>query len=90
MKKILLGSMFFNYTISNLVHELNLKNDFQTFFNIDEVPTEKQVYEFMSKVSPETINNMVNSILKQYYSKNGEVIVVILGMRPLLKLISIL
>ena len=75
MIKILLGSMFFDYTISNLVHELNRQNDLQTYFNIDEVPTEKQVYEFMSKVSPETINNMVNNILKPYYSKNRDVIV---------------
>ena len=54
--------------------ELNRQNDLQTYFNIDELPTEKQVYEFMSKVSPETINQMVNNILKPYYSKNREVI----------------
>ena len=75
MVKILLGSMFFEYTISNLVNELNRQNDLQTYFNIDEIPSEKQVYEYMSKVSPETINNMVNSILKPYYSKNRDVIV---------------
>ena len=55
MIKILLGSMFFDYTISNLVHELNRQNNLQTYFNIDEVPTEKQVYGFMSKVSPEKL-----------------------------------
>jgi len=75
MIKILLRCMLFDYTISNLVHELNRQNDLQTYFNIDEVPTEKQVYEFMSKVPPETINNMVNSILKPYYSKNRDAIV---------------
>ena len=32
MIKILLGSMFFEYTISNLVMELNRQNDLQTYF----------------------------------------------------------
>ncbi len=68
MVKILLGSMFFEYTISNLVNELNRQNDLQTYFNINEIASEKQVYEYMSKVSPAIINNMVNSILKPYYS----------------------
>lgn len=34
MIKILLGSMFFEYTISNLVYEFNCQNDLQTYFNI--------------------------------------------------------
>lgn len=74
MIKILLSTMYFEYTISNLIKELNRQDDLQTYFNIDEVPSEKQVYEYMSKISPDIINKMVNNILKPYYNKNRSVI----------------
>ena len=57
--KIILSSMFFDYTISDLIVEINRQKELQTYFNMDQVPTEQQVYEFMNRFNPEQVNKII-------------------------------
>ena len=72
--KIILSSMYFDYTISDLIVEINRQKELQTYFNMDQVPTEQQVYEFMNRFNPEQVNKIIYSILKPIHSKNRSVI----------------
>lgn len=70
--KIILATMYFDYTVSNMVSEIQRQKDLQTFFNIDQVPTEQQVYEFMTRFNSSQLNKIIYSILKPYHSKKKE------------------
>ena len=62
--KIFFIHIFFNYNISDVVNELNRSYKLRKFAGILEVPSESQVYEYLSRYDPETYCNIVNSILK--------------------------
>lgn len=66
--------MFFDYTISNMVNEIQRQKDLQHILIIDQVPTEQQVYEFMTHFSASQLNQITYNILRPYYSKKRRAI----------------
>ena len=68
--KILFMSMFFDYTVSGVVNELNRSNKLRKFMKTNEnLPTVEQVYEFLSRSSAEQYCKYVNSILNMFNKK---------------------
>ena len=65
--KIFFIHIFFNYNVSDVVNELNRSYKLRKFAGILEVPSESQVYEYLSRYDPETYCNIVNSILKKFF-----------------------
>ena len=65
--KIFFIHIFFNYNISDVVNELNRSYKLRKFAGILEVPSESQVYEYLSRYDLETYCNIVNSILKKFF-----------------------
>lgn len=65
--KIFFMHAFFNYKISDVVNELNRSSKLRKFAGIFEVPSETQVYEYLSRYNPETYCNIVNSILRKFF-----------------------
>lgn len=68
--KIIMMSQFFDYTMSNMIDELNRNEDIKKYFNIKETMEAQKFYEFMSRSSPEQVNSVVNNILKRIPKKN--------------------
>lgn len=69
--KIFFMSKFFDYPISRVIE--NIKNDkrLKHFMKIHgETPTEGQVYEYLSRYSPETYNKIANSFFKLFSKTN--------------------
>ena len=65
--KIFFMSKFFDYPISRVIE--NIKNDkrLKHFMKIyGETPTEGQVYEYLSRYSPETCNKIANNFFKLF------------------------
>ena len=68
--KILFMAMFFDYTVSGVVNELNRSNKLRKFIGtIDDLPAVEQVYEFLSRSSAEQYCKYVNSILNMFNKK---------------------
>lgn len=68
--KILFMAMFFDYTVSGVVNELNRSNKLRKFIGtIDNLPTVEQVYEVLSRSSAEQYCKYVNSILNMFNKK---------------------
>ena len=65
--KIFFMHVFFNYKISDVVYELNRSYKLRKFAGILEVPSESQVYEYLSRYEPENYCNIVNSILRKFF-----------------------
>ena len=52
--KILFISMYFDYTISNVINELNRSRKLRKFAGFsNEIPTAEQIYEYLSRYSVE-------------------------------------
>ena len=69
--KILFMSMYFNYTVSNVVNELNRSSKLRKFAGFcKEIPTAEQIYEYMSRYSAEQYCKIVNSTLMQFNKQN--------------------
>lgn len=69
--KILFMSMYFNYTISNVVNELNRSVKLRKFAGFsNEIPTAEQIYEYMSRYSAEQYCKIVNSTLMRFNKQN--------------------
>lgn len=69
--KILFISMYFNYTVSNVVNELNRSKKLRKFAGFSsEIPTAEQIYEYMSRYSAEQYSKIVNSTLMRFNKQN--------------------
>ena len=69
--KILFMSMYFNYTVSNVVNELNRSSKLRKFAGFSkEIPTAKQIYEYMSRYSAEQYCKIVNATLMKFNKEN--------------------
>ena len=56
-KKLFFLSKFYNYSVSKVIYEINIDKRLKRFLKIDdEVPSEGQVYEYMSRYSPNQYN----------------------------------
>ena len=69
--KILFMSMYFSYTISDVVNELNRSLKLRKFAGFsNEIPTAEQIYEYMSRYSAEQYCKIVNSTLMRFNKEN--------------------
>ena len=64
--KIFFIHAFFNYRISDVVNELNRSFKLRKFSGIFDVPSESQVYEYLSRYDPDNYCNITNSILIKF------------------------
>ena len=84
--KILFITMYFDYTVSNVINELNRSRKLRKFAGFsDEIPTAEQIYEYMSRYSAEQYCKIVNATL----NKIEEHIIVLLLMQHHQLVISI-
>ena len=69
--KILFMSMYFDYTVSNVVNELNRSSKLRKFAGFTkEIPTAEQIYEYMSRYSAEQYCKIVNATLMKFNKQN--------------------
>ena len=69
--KIVFLSKFYNYPVSRVIYEINIDKRLKRFLKIDdEVPSEGQVYEYLSRYSPDQYNNISNSFFKLFLKLN--------------------
>ena len=71
VNKILFMSMYFSYTVSDVVNELNRSSKLRKFAGFSkEIPTAEQIYEYMSRYSTEQYCKIVNSTLMRFNKEN--------------------
>ena len=69
--KILFITMYFDYTVSNVINELNRSRKLRKFAGFsDEIPTAEQVYEYLSRYSAEQYCKIVNATLMRFNKQN--------------------
>ena len=68
--KIVLMTMYFDYTISDMLREINRNKKLQTHFKIQNNLSQQQFYEFFSRFDAEIFNNITNSICAKIYKTN--------------------
>ena len=69
--KIVFLSKFYNYPVSRVIYEINIDKRLKRFLKIEnEVPSEAQVYEYLSRYSPDQYNNISNSFFKLFLKLN--------------------
>ena len=69
--KIVFLSKFYNYPVSRVIYEIRIDKRLKRFLKIeDEVPSEAQVYEYLSRYSPDQYNNISNSFFKLFLKLN--------------------
>lgn len=69
--KILFISMYFDYTVSNVVNELNRSVKLRKFAGFSKkIPTAEQIYEYMSRYSAVQYCKIVNSTLIRFNKQN--------------------
>ena len=69
--KILFISMYFDYTVSNVINELNRSKKLRKFAGFsNEIPTAGQIYEYLSRYSAEQYCKIVNSTLMRFNKQN--------------------
>lgn len=69
--KIVFMSKFYNYPVSRVIYEMNRNKRLKHYMRIhNDVPTEGQVYEYLSRYSPEQYQNISNSFFKLYLKSN--------------------
>ena len=70
--KIVFLSKFYNYPISRVIYEINIDKRLKRFLKIEnDVPSEAQVYEYLSRYSPDQYNNISNSFFKLFLKLNN-------------------
>ena len=72
--KIILISMYYNYTMSDVIRELENDKKCRQFFKINQVPSIQEFYEFISRYNAQQFNNITNSILSQIHKSNKKAI----------------
>lgn len=69
--KIVFMSKFYNYPISRIIQEIKLDKRLKRFLKIrGEIPSEGQIYEYLSRYSPDQYNNISNSFFKLFIKSN--------------------
>ena len=69
--KIVFLSKFYNYPVSRVIYEINIDKRLKHFLKIEnDVPSEAQVYEYLSRYSPDQYNNISNSFFKLFLKLN--------------------
>ena len=69
--KILLISMYFDYTVSNVINELNRSRKLRKFAGFSrEIPTAEQIYEYLGRYSAEQYCKIVNATLMTFNKEN--------------------
>ena len=69
--KIVFMSKFYNYPIFRIIQEIKLDKRLKRFLKIrGEIPSEGQIYEYLSRYSPDQYNNISNSFFKLFIKSN--------------------
>ena len=69
--KIVFLSKFYTYPVSRVIYEINIDKRLKRFLKIEnDVPSEAQVYEYLSRYSPDQYNNISNSFFKLFLKLN--------------------
>ena len=68
--KIILISMYYDYTMSDVIRQLESDSKRRKYFKITEVPSIQEFYEYNSRYNAEQFNNITNSILSQIHKSN--------------------
>lgn len=68
--KIIIISMYYNYTMSEVIRQLESDYQRRKYFKIKEVPSIQEFYEYISRYNSEQFNNITNSILSQIHKSN--------------------
>ena len=72
--KIILISMYYDYTMSDIIRQLESDSKRRKYFKITEVPSIQEFYEHISRYNAEQFNNITNSILSQIHKSNKKAI----------------
>ena len=68
--KIILMTMYYDYTISDMIREIDRNKKLQTHFKINNILTEQQFYEYFSRYNEEIFNNLTNSMCSKIFKTN--------------------
>ena len=68
--KIILISMYYNYTMSDVIRQLESDYIRRKYFKITELPSIQEFYEYISRYNAEQFNNITNSLLLQIHKSN--------------------
>ena len=68
--KIILISMYYNYTMSDVIRQLESDYIRRKYFKITELPSIQEFYEYISRYNAEQFNNITNSLLSQIHKSN--------------------
>ena len=64
-------SKFYNYLVSRVIYEISIDKRLKRFLKIeDDISSEAQVYEYLSRYSPDQYNNISNSFFKLFIKLN--------------------
>jgi len=72
-------ALFFSLEVSYVLRELKEREELRKFASIDDMPSESQLYEFLSRFSEEQIMNCVLGILNSLAShrKRGKAVILV-------------
>ena len=89
--KILFISMYFNYTVSQVINELNHSRKLRKFAGFsNEISSSEQIYEYLSRYSADQYCKIVNTTFLSFNKESMENIIVLLLMLHPLLVISIM
>ena len=79
MFRVMMIALFFSLEVSYVLRELKEREQLRKFAGIDDVPSESQLYEFLSRFSEEQIMNCVLGILNSLTShrKRGKAAILV-------------
>ena len=63
-------TMYYDYTISDMIREIDRNKKLQTHFKINNILTEQQFYEYFSRYNEEIFNNLTNSMCSKIFKTN--------------------
>ena len=72
--KIMLISMYYNYTMSDVIRQLESDSKRRKYFKITEVPSIQEFYEYINRYNAEQFNNITNNLLSQIHKTNRKAI----------------
>ena len=67
-------TMYFDYTISDMLREIERNKQLKTHYNINSTFTEQQFYEFFGRYDAQTFNNLTNSICSRINKANRKAV----------------
>jgi len=70
----MLISVYYNYTMSDVIRQLESDSKRRKYFKITEVPSIQEFYEYINRYNAEQFNNITNNLLSQIHKTNRKAI----------------